>query len=77
MRRHKDLNRTGLSQTDTARLFGVARGTVNRWRGLWQRQAAAALNPNPEVRPIGVFVTGAFSKCVQSLCQTMDRNHRG
>ncbi len=32
-----------LSQTHAARLFGVARGTVNRWMGLWQRQRAAAL----------------------------------
>ncbi len=40
-----------LSQTHAARLFGVARGTVNRWMGLWQRQRAAALKARRRGRP--------------------------
>src|SRR2546429_5739334 len=30
--------REGLTQAEAARLFGVARGTVNGWMGLWERE---------------------------------------
>lgn len=43
--------RGGVSQTEVARLFGVARGTVNRWMGLWQRQGVKALQARRRGRP--------------------------
>ena len=43
--------RGGLSQTEAARLFGVARGTVNRWMGLWQRYRAKAWQARRRGRP--------------------------
>ncbi len=33
----------GLSQTEAARVFGVARGTVSRWMGLVERAGRRAL----------------------------------
>jgi transposase len=30
----------GLTQTEAARLFGVARGTVNGWMDLWAQQGS-------------------------------------
>src|SRR2546428_11074966 len=35
--------REGLTQAEAARLFGVARGTVNGWMGLWEREGSPAL----------------------------------
>src|SRR5260221_13407121 len=33
----------GLTQTEVARVFGVARGTVSRWMGLVEREGRRAL----------------------------------
>ena len=41
----------GLSQTEAARVFGVARGTVNRWLGLWEREGSRALKARRRGRP--------------------------
>lgn len=41
----------GLSQTAAARVFAVARGTVNRWVGLWEREGSRALKARPRGRP--------------------------
>lgn len=43
--------RQGMSQTEAGRLFGVARGTVNRWISLWERQGAGALKARRRGRP--------------------------
>ena len=43
----------GLSQTEAAALFGVARGTVTRWVGLHRRHGANALRARPQGRPRG------------------------
>ena len=41
----------GLSQTEAARVFGVARGTVNRWMGLVGRAGRRALKARRRGRP--------------------------
>jgi len=41
----------GLSQTDAARLFGLARGTVSRWMGLVERVGRRALKARRRGRP--------------------------
>lgn len=41
----------GMVQGEAARLFGVARGTVNRWMGLHQRGGVAALKARRRGRP--------------------------
>ena len=41
----------GLSQTEAAWVFAVARGTVNRWRGLWEREGGRALKARRRGRP--------------------------
>src|SRR5260370_34699153 len=41
----------GLSQTQAARVFGVARGTVRRWMGLVERVARRALKARRRGRP--------------------------
>lgn len=41
----------GLSQTEAAWVFAVARGTVNRWVGLWEREGGRALKARPRGRP--------------------------
>ena len=38
----------GLSQSEAARVFGVARGTVNRWMGMVERVGRRALKANVE-----------------------------
>ena len=43
--------RGGVSQTEAARLFGVARGTVTRWMGLWERQGVKAFQARRRGRP--------------------------
>src|SRR5882762_4077668 len=43
--------RDGLTQTEAARLFGVARGTVNGWMDLWAQQGARALRARRRGRP--------------------------
>jgi transposase len=43
--------RAGLTQTEAARLFGVARGTVNGWMRLWARQGWRALRARRRGRP--------------------------
>jgi len=51
--------RGGLSQAEAARLFGVARGTVNRWMGLWQRHGAKAFQARRRGRPPRPRLTAA------------------
>src|SRR5207245_8463563 len=41
----------GLSQTEAARVFGVARGTVSRWMGLVERVGRRALKAQRRGRP--------------------------
>ncbi|MFZ0736747.1 MAG: IS630 family transposase [Candidatus Acidiferrales bacterium] len=41
----------GLSQAEAARIFGVARGTVNRWMGLVERVGRRALKARRRGRP--------------------------
>ena len=41
----------GLSQTEAARVFGVARGTVSRWMGLVEREGRRALRARRRGRP--------------------------
>src|ERR1700730_3927437 len=41
----------GLSQTEAARVFGIARGTVSRWMGLVERVGRRALNARRPERP--------------------------
>lgn len=43
--------RGGLSQTEAARVFGVARGTVNRWMSLWKQRGRVALRARRRGRP--------------------------
>lgn len=43
--------RRGMVQSEAARVFGVARGTVNRWVGLWLKKGAAALKARRRGRP--------------------------
>lgn len=43
--------RDGLTQAEAARLFGVARGTVNGWMGLWAQQGWRALRARRRGRP--------------------------
>src|SRR5258708_17213474 len=42
-RRVVDAVQKGLSQTEVARVFGVARGTVSRWMGMVEREGRRAL----------------------------------
>jgi transposase len=41
----------GLSQTEAARVFGVARGTISRWMGLLERVGRRALRARRRGRP--------------------------
>jgi len=41
----------GLSQTEAARVFGIARGTVSRWMGLVEREGRRALKARRRGRP--------------------------
>src|SRR5260221_14075537 len=41
----------GLTQTEVARVFGVARGTVSRWMGLVEREGGRALKQQGRGRP--------------------------
>lgn len=41
----------GLSQSEAARVFSVARGTVNRWMGLQEREGNRGLKARPRGRP--------------------------
>src|SRR2546425_4268240 len=43
--------REGLTQAEAARLFGVARGTVNGWMGLWEREGSPGLKAGRRGRP--------------------------
>src|SRR5712691_11582775 len=43
--------REGLTQAEAARLFGVARGTVNGWMGLWEREGSPGLKARRRGRP--------------------------
>ena len=43
--------RGGRSQAEAAGVFGVARGTVTRWRGLWERQGAKTFQARRRGRP--------------------------
>jgi transposase len=50
-RRVVEAVRRGLSQSKAARIFGVARGTVNRWMGLVERAGRRALRARRRGRP--------------------------
>src|SRR5216684_1250220 len=50
-RRVVDAVQKGLSQTEAARIFGVASGTVSRWMGLVERVGRRALNARRRGRP--------------------------
>ena len=50
-RRVVEAVQNGLSQSEAARVFRVARGTVNRWMGLWEREGSRALKARPRGRP--------------------------
>lgn len=50
-RRVVDAVQKGLSQTEAARVFGVARGTVSRWMGLVERAGRRALKARRRGRP--------------------------
>jgi transposase len=50
-RRVVDAVQKGLSQTEAARVFGVARGTVSRWMGLVERVGRRALKARRRGRP--------------------------
>src|ERR1700676_4527366 len=41
----------GLSQTEAARVFGVARGTISRWMGLVERVGRRGLQARRRGRP--------------------------
>ena len=41
----------GLAQTEAARVFGVARGTISRWMGLLEREGRRALRARRRGRP--------------------------
>jgi transposase len=43
--------RDGMSQTEAARVFDVARGTLNRWMGLYRRQGSHSLKARRRGRP--------------------------
>ena len=45
--------RGGMTQTQAARLFGVARGTVARWMKLYRQGGLKALGARPQGRPPG------------------------
>jgi transposase len=50
-RRVAEAVRKGLSQTEAARVFGIARGTVSRWMGLVERAGRRALKARRRGRP--------------------------
>src|SRR5207244_11305274 len=50
-RRVVEAAQKGLSQTEAARVFGVARGTVNRWMGMVERVGRRALKAQRRGRP--------------------------
>lgn len=50
-RRVVEAVRKGLSQTEAADVFDLARGTVNRWMGLLQREGQRALKARRRGRP--------------------------
>src|ERR1700693_1901469 len=50
-RRVVEVVQKGLSQTEAARVFGVARGTVSRWMGLVERAGRRALKARRRGRP--------------------------
>src|SRR3972149_12288047 len=51
--------RNGLSQTEAARVFQVARPTVTRWVGVAATGSGRALRAKPRGRPAGTQVAGA------------------
>src|ERR1035441_5682535 len=50
-RRVVDAVEKGLAQTEAARVFGVARGTISRWMGLVERVGRRALHARKRGRP--------------------------
>ena len=50
-RRVVEAVQNGLSQSEAARVFGVARPTVNRWMQLVEREGRGALRARPRGRP--------------------------
>src|SRR2546427_757438 len=51
--------REGLTQAQAARLFGVARGTVNGWMGFWEREGSPTLSAGPNTSEKRSRFTGA------------------
>jgi transposase len=66
-RRVVDAVRRGLSQTEAARVFQVARGTVNRWVRAAEAGTVRALRARPRGRPPGTQVGAAVAARVVRL----------
>jgi len=62
----------GLSQTEAAQVFGVARGTVSRWRGLVERAGRRALKARRRGRPpvsrLAPHQAATTVRCIISGC---------
>lgn len=62
----------GLAQTEAARVFGVARGTVSRWMGLVERVGRRALKARRRGRPpvsrLAPQQTATTVRCIISGC---------
>ena len=52
-RRAVEAVRDGMTQTEAAKTFGVARGTVNKWMRHYRAGGARALKARPQGRPTG------------------------
>ena len=52
-RRAVEAVRGGMTQTEAAKTFGVARGTVNKWMRQYRADGARALKARPQGRPKG------------------------
>src|SRR5450756_1911063 len=59
--------RNGLSQTEAARVFQVARPTVTRWVGVAATGSVRALRANPRGRPAGTQVAAVDAARVVRL----------
>ena len=60
----------GLSQTEAARVFGVARGTINGWMQRYARGGAAALRRRRRGRPPGSILAPQQARAAVRLVLT-------